>query len=63
MSCECDSDILDHCIRSVIDGNYLPPVFEKRREVLFWGPSPSPPYLPYPWMFCFISRLLLKLAF
>ena len=41
---------------------YLPPIFEKRREVLFWVPSPylSP---PSPWMFCLISRLLLKLAF
>ena len=39
---------------------YLPPVFEKRREVLFWGPSPYPPSAR---MFCFISRLLLKLAF
>ena len=34
---------------------YLPPIFEKRREVLFWGPSPR--------MFCLISQLLLKLAF
>ena len=36
---------------------YLLPVFEKQREVLFWVPSPSPA------TFCFISRLLLKLAF
>ena len=36
----------------------LPPArFWKRREILFWGPSPSPR------MFCFISRLLLKVAF
>ena len=39
---------------------YLPPIFEKRREVLFWGPSPSLPSKP---TFCLISRLLLKLAF
>ena len=40
---------------------FLPPAhFWKQREVLFWGPSPYP---PSPWMFCFISRLLLKLAF
>ena len=39
----------------------LPPArFWKRREVLFWVPSPSP---PSPRMFCLISRLLLKLAF
>ena len=36
---------------------YLPPIFEKRREVLSWGSSPSPQ------MFRLISRLLLKLAF
>ena len=36
---------------------YLPPIFEKRREVLFWAPLPSLP------TFFFISRLLLKLAF
>ena len=42
---------------------YLPPVFEKRREVLFWGPSPSPPSPPSKPTFCLISRLLLKLAF
>ena len=49
---------------------FLPPArFWKRWEVLFWGPSPSPPSLPYPpsplssRMFCSISRLLLKLAF
>ena len=37
---------------------FLPPArFWKRWEVLFWGPSPSPQ------MCCFISRLLLKLAF
>ena len=39
---------------------YLPPVFEKRQEVLFWGPSLYPPSLR---MFRLISRLLLKLAF
>ena len=39
---------------------YLPPVIEKRREVLFWDPSPYP---PSPRMFCLISRLLLMLAF
>ena len=39
---------------------YLPPIFEKRQEVLFWGPSPSPPSKP---TFCLISLLLLKLAF
>ena len=42
---------------------YLPPAFEKRQEVLFWGLSPSPLSLPSPWMFHLISRLLLKLAF
>ena len=51
---------------------YLPPVFKKQREVLFWVPSlyppsrpslPSPPSPPSPRMFCLISRLLLKLAF
>ena len=42
---------------------YLPPVFEKRREVLFWVPSPYPPSPPSPRMFCLKSRLLLKLAF
>ena len=42
---------------------YLPPVFEKRREVLFWGPSPYPPSPPSKPTFCVISRLLLKLAF
>ena len=51
---------------------YLPPVFEKRWEVLFWSPSPSPPSPPSPpstlsppspRMFCLISQLLLKLAF
>ena len=46
---------------------FLPPArFWKRREVLFWGPSPSPPSPPSPPsqpMFCLISRLLLKLAF
>ena len=36
---------------------YLLPVFEKQRDVLFWVPSPSSA------TFCFISRLLLKLAF
>ena len=36
---------------------YLPHVFEKQREVLFWVSSPSPA------TFCFVSRLLLKLAF
>ena len=36
---------------------YLPPVFEKQWEVLFWVPSPSLA------TFCFISQLLLKLAF
>ena len=36
---------------------YFPPIFEKQQEVLFWVPSPSPA------TFCFISRLLLKLAF
>ena len=42
----------------------LPPArFWKRREVLFWVPSPYPPSPPSPWMFCLISRLLLKLAF
>ena len=30
------------------------------KEVLFWGPLLYP---PSPRMFCFISRLLLKLAF
>ena len=40
---------------------FLPPArFWKRREVLFWVPSPYP---PSPRMFCLISRLLLKLAF
>ena len=38
---------------------HLPPVFEKRREVLFWGPSPSP---PSPRTCRLISRLLLKLV-
>ena len=42
---------------------YLPPIFEKRREVLFWGPSPSLPSPPSKPTFCLISRLLLKLAF
>ena len=45
---------------------YLQPVFEKRREVLFWGPSPYPPSPPSPPSkptYCLISRLLLKLAF
>ena len=47
------SSIAFHC--------FLPPArFLKRREVLFWGPSPSP---PSPRMFCFISQLLLKLGF
>ena len=36
---------------------YLSSVFEKQREVLFWVLSLSPA------TFCFISRLLLKLAF
>ena len=36
---------------------YLPHIFEKRREVLFWG------LLPSPQMFRLISQLLLKLAF
>ena len=44
----------------VVDDNYLPPIFEKRREVLFWGLSL---YLPSKHTFCLISRLLLKLAF
>ena len=42
---------------------YLPPVVEKRRKVLFWGPSPYPQSPPSPRIFCFISWLLLKLAF
>ena len=43
---------------------FLPPArFWKRREVLFCGPLLSPPYPPSPRMFCFISQLLLKLAF
>ena len=43
---------------------FLPPArFWKRREVLFWVRSPSPPSPPSPRMFCLISRLLLKLAF
>ena len=46
-----------------VGSNYLPPVFEKRREVLFWGPSPYPPSPPSKPTFCLISRLLLKLAF
>ena len=49
-----------------ISAFYLPPVFEKRQEVLCWFPSPyppSPPSPPSPRMFCLISRLLLKLAF
>ena len=41
-------------------GGLLPPVFEKPREVLFWGPSPSPLSKS---TYCLISRLLLKLAF
>ena len=39
---------------------YVPSVFEKRWEVLFWGPSLSPPSLL---MFRLISWLLLLLAF
>ena len=42
---------------------YLPPVFEKWPEVLFWGLSPYPPSPPSKPTFCLISQLLLKLAF
>ena len=52
------SAIIKRTIYSSFFFFFLPPArFWKRREVLFWGPSPSPR------MFCFISRLLLKLAF
>ena len=36
---------------------YLLAIFEKLREILFWVPLPSLPTL------CFISQLILKLAF
>ena len=42
---------------------YLPPVFEKWQEVLFWGPSPYPPspdVLPY--ISVAIKASLLKLG-
>ena len=58
------------CMHIVLDTHfYLPPVFEKRWEILLWVPSPSPPSppslpsQPSPRMFCLTSRLLLKLAF
>ena len=37
--------------------------FLKTAGGIVWGASPYPPYPPSPRMFCFISRLLLKLAF
>ena len=60
----CDGNLLFCHITSLallgLESYYLPPVFEKPREVLFWCPSPS---LSSLLMFCLMSWLLLKLAF
>ena len=57
----CTRNMLKECLHGLtwhihILCFYLQPVFEKRREVLFWGLLPSPPSKP---TFCLISQLLL----